>query len=206
MTGRSDSTLSSETLAKVRELDDSAWQKMVDLYYPSVYAWCRQSGIDEHTAADVSQEVFRSVAGGLHHFHRDRSVDSSRKESLGAWIRTITRRRIADHFAATDEPRGFGGTTGQFWIGQIVDPAKQSSDTRSTSANLELRSAVDRVRQEFEPRSWQAFWLVVVQQRPTQEVADSLQMSLNAIYLAKGRIMRRLTELLQPDDDNDDVK
>lgn len=207
MTGRSDSTLSSESLEKVREFDDLAWQKMVDLYYPSVYAWCRRSGIDEHTAADVSQEVFRSVAGSLHGFDRDRdrTAESGGKQSLGAWIRTITRRRIADHFAASGDPPGLGGTTQQFWMGQLVEPV-QSEPGAGGSSNRKLREAVNQVQQEFEPNSWQAFWLVAVQQRPTDEVAESLGMSLNAIYLAKGRIMRRLTELLEPSQSDTDSK
>ena len=35
------------------------------LYSPLVYRWCRRMGVTRSDAADVSQEVFRSVAGHI---------------------------------------------------------------------------------------------------------------------------------------------
>ena len=49
---------------------------------------------------------------------------------------------------------------------------------------------------DFTPETWQAFWEVTVNGRPAAEVAASLGTTVNAVYLARGRVLRRLrTEL-----------
>jgi RNA polymerase sigma-70 factor (ECF subfamily) len=45
---------------------------------------------------------------------------------------------------------------------------------------------------EFEPATWRAFWECVVNERPAAEVASELELTENAVYLAKGRVLRRL--------------
>jgi RNA polymerase sigma-70 factor (ECF subfamily) len=56
--------------------------------------------------------------------------------------------------------------------------------------------AMRLIRDEFAPATWRAFWGVVVDGRRAIEVAADLRLSANAVYLARGRVLRRLrTEL-----------
>ena len=59
---------------------------------------------------------------------------------------------------------------------------------------LDGTATLEIVREEFTEQSWQAFWLVAVERRTPEGVVDELGMSLNAIYLAKSKILRRLRE------------
>lgn len=59
---------------------------------PLVHAICRRT-LDEHSAAEVTQDVFLSV-------WRARDQFDPRRGSLGAWIVGITRRRVIDHVRA----------------------------------------------------------------------------------------------------------
>src|SRR5438552_4110060 len=52
---------SSSLLARVRAQDRAAWNRLVDLYGPLVYRWCRQLGLLSEDAEDVGQEVFVAV-------------------------------------------------------------------------------------------------------------------------------------------------
>jgi RNA polymerase sigma-70 factor (ECF subfamily) len=61
-----------------------------DRYGSLVHTLCRRS-LDAHSAADVTQEVFLSAWRARHRFDPARG-------SLGAWLVTITRSRILDHF------------------------------------------------------------------------------------------------------------
>jgi hypothetical protein len=45
-------------------------------------------------------------------------------------------------------------------------------------------------------KSWRAFWLVVCEIRRPSDVAAELQISLNAVYLAKSRVLHALRETL----------
>ncbi len=83
--------VSSSLLLGLRVFDHRAWQRLVNLYGPLVYVWCRDSGLKADDAADVGQEVFRAIARKIGGFRRDRPGDSFR-----GWSRTIARNKILD--------------------------------------------------------------------------------------------------------------
>src|SRR5436309_2947113 len=45
-------------LARARTREAAAWERLVDLYAPLVYHWCRRCGLSAEDSADVFQEVF----------------------------------------------------------------------------------------------------------------------------------------------------
>jgi RNA polymerase sigma-70 factor, ECF subfamily len=45
---------------------------------------------------------------------------------------------------------------------------------------------------EFEPRTWEAFRRAVVEHQPPARIALELGMSIDAVYQAKSRVLRRL--------------
>jgi DNA-directed RNA polymerase specialized sigma24 family protein len=62
-----------------------------------------------------------------------------------------------------------------------------------------VRQAVivfDELSGEFEPRTLQICREVVVNQRPIKEVAEEFQMSENAVYIARMRVLRRVRQSL----------
>lgn len=67
-------------LARVQAQQPDAWEKLVELYAPLVNHWCRRSDLPPEDAADVFQEVFRSVAASISSFQRDRRVETSKNE------------------------------------------------------------------------------------------------------------------------------
>ena len=70
---RPDSRRSTSTslVQRLKGSDEEAWQRLFDLYVPLVYSWCRRSGMQSQDAADVVQEVFRAVPGGIASFRHD---------------------------------------------------------------------------------------------------------------------------------------
>jgi RNA polymerase sigma-70 factor (ECF subfamily) len=63
--------------------------------------------------------------------------------------------------------------------------------------NLLYRRALELMVRDFEPKTWKAFWGVVVEGRRAAEVAADLGMTENAVYLAKARVLARLREEFQ---------
>src|SRR5262245_32429982 len=100
---RSSSTGTARSLLeRARDRDPAAWERMVTLYAPLVFHWCRAWGLRDQDAADVFQDVFQAVAAHIAEFRRDRSGDTFR-----GWLRTITRNKVNDHFRRRDrEPAG----------------------------------------------------------------------------------------------------
>ena len=56
--------------------------------------------------------------------------------------------------------------------------------------------ALQLVRAEFQPQTWQAFWQVAVDGPAAADVAAELGANVRSVYVAKSRILRRLREEL----------
>ena len=54
--------------------------------------------------------------------------------------------------------------------------------------------AAERIRPEFQEKTWQAFWQTAVEERDGKEVAESVGLSIGAVYVAKSRVLARLKQ------------
>jgi RNA polymerase sigma-70 factor (ECF subfamily) len=179
-------------LERVRVRDPEAWQRFAALYGPFVYRWSVRYGLQPHDAADVTQEVFRTVAENLDRFQRRAPGDS-----LRGWLWTVTRNKIHDyHRRRRQEPSAAGGTAAHYQMQQVPD-LPESTDDAPGSISAELAHRALRLMQsDFEPTTWQAFWKVVVDGRSTAEAAQELALSVAAVYKAKSRVLIRLRQEL----------
>ena len=188
----SSSSIHSTMLHAVRRRDPEAWRQLVHLFSPLIYDWCRQQGVQAADAADVTQDVFRSVMKGLDAFQRDGPEDSFR-----GWLWTITRNKIRDlHRARAARPGAYGGTDAWQMIEQLPDeaPPSQSGSSTSQVSVSPLHRALEVVRNDFGDNTWQAFWRVTIEDQQAAEVAAELGISVNAVRKAKARVLRRLRE------------
>jgi RNA polymerase sigma-70 factor (ECF subfamily) len=180
-------------LARANQSETQSWQRLVDLYSPLVFFWCRQAGLEREDSADVMQNVWQSVASHLSGFERQKTG------GFRAWLWTITRNKLNDHFRRRrNEPRAAGGSTAQQRLQEVPEIEPESYVAESTldgSGNI-LKRALEMIRGDFEPHTWQAFWLSAVEDQPAKAIAERLGMSLDAVYQAKARILRRLREEL----------
>jgi RNA polymerase sigma-70 factor (ECF subfamily) len=192
-TASSEST-STRLLARIRNNESDAWRRLVESYGPLVYGWARQAGLQASDAADVMQEAFRSVAAAIGSFERSDPGDSFR-----GWLWTITRNKIRDHFRKLALRKEAQGTNIGILLAQLPDAAPEdrtgAGQVEGSQVRL-VRTTLESVQNEFEPRSWQAFWRVAVEGQSASEVAAELSMSVGALYVAKSRILRRLREEL----------
>ena len=187
---------SSSLIARIKARDQDAWQRFVRLYGPLVDFWICRAGLQAADARDVFQETFAAVARGIDQFHKDRPGDTFR-----GWLRTITRSKVADHHRrAADQPEAIGGSEAHRQFQQIADSDEAfevTNDCGERDALKELRlRALDLVRGEFEPRSWQAFWRVEIDKQAAKDVAEELGMTPAAVRMAKSRVLRRVREEL----------
>ncbi len=184
------SSISSTLLERIKAHRPEAWQRLVDLYGPVVYRWCRQSGVGPEDAADLTQDVFRAVAIHVSSFRRRAAGDS-----FGAWLGTIARNKVRDHFRRRHLPEARGGTHAQQQLQQIPEPADFSEEgSRFDRDGMLSRRALQLVRAEFENRTWEAFQKTAIAGRKPVDVADELGMSLQAVYKAKSRVLQRLRQ------------
>jgi RNA polymerase sigma-70 factor (ECF subfamily) len=70
--------------------DQEAWSEFVDRYGRKIYGWCRQWGLQEADAEDVTQDVLLRLAAKMRSF----AYDPSR--SFRGWLRTLTHHAWSD--------------------------------------------------------------------------------------------------------------
>jgi RNA polymerase sigma-70 factor, ECF subfamily len=186
--GASTST-SRSLLARLSTNDAVAWDRLITLYTPLVWHWCRKMDLPRQEMADVFQEVFQAVAAHIHEFHHDRPGDTFR-----GWLRTITRNKVHDHFRVhSREPQAAGGSEAKAWWSQLPDSSGRSQALETDERYDRLfRRALELIRAEFHERTWRAFWRVVVEGQSPQVIAQELNMSPGAVRVAKSRVLHRL--------------
>jgi RNA polymerase sigma-70 factor (ECF subfamily) len=193
------SSTSRSLLHGVRQGDASAWDRLVSLYAPLVYHRCRRHDLQDQDAADVFQEVFLAVARHIEGFRKQH-----KHETFRGWLHTITCNKINDLYRRRGkEPIGAGGTEAHARLGQVPAPMPQDDSVSSKSASpAELSDrwlfhrALERIRESFEARTWQAFWRTAIDGRSAADVAAELKMTPGAVRVAKSRVLQRLREEL----------
>ncbi|MHC4877273.1 MAG: RNA polymerase sigma factor [Planctomycetota bacterium] len=187
------SSTSPTLLQRVRGGDADAWRRFTDLYGPLVFHWCRRQGVGEHDAADLTQDVFASVARAVRNFEQRASG------RFRGWLWTITRNRLCDFFRRRAVDAGAAGGTGAWHqLAAVAESLSDDPDEYTDTAQLNAlhRRGIELVRCQFEERTWQLFWQTVVEERPTSEVAGEFEISANAVRQARSRVLRRLRQEL----------
>jgi len=180
---------SSSLLERVKAQEPEAWTRLVELYGPLVYYWCRKLGLQAHDAADVTQEVFSAVSSAIAEFERR---DGGR---FRGWLWTVARNKIRDHHRRqAGRAQAVGGSDAQAWLAQIPEPWADGSadETDRNETSSIYHRAIRCVRAEFEDRTWNAFWRVAIEGHAAVEVAADLGISPAGVRQAKYRVLHRL--------------
>jgi RNA polymerase sigma-70 factor (ECF subfamily) len=178
-------------LVRVQRGEADAWSRLVELYSPLVAHWCRRFGVAEQDVTDVLQDVFGAVVRGVEGFRKQRPQDTFR-----GWLRVIARNKVHDHFRRGQaEAAAAGGTEAAQLLAQLPDAA--DDDCAADPDELRLRHelflrALDGIRGEFAPHTWQAFWRVAVDGLTPREAGEELNMRAGTVRVAKSRVLQRL--------------
>ncbi|MBX7103651.1 MAG: sigma-70 family RNA polymerase sigma factor [Gemmataceae bacterium] len=172
-------------LVRLRDPRDSgAWGAFVDVYGPVVYAACRRLGLRHEDAEDVTQRVFARAVNGLREFTYDKTRGRFRD-----WIGTVIRNEVY-RFGRGTKNREQGQADSA--LDRVAAPV--ADDTWDVAVRERvLQVALDRCRPTFESETWAAFEGVWLGGRPAVEVAKSLGIPIDKVYVAKSRVLKKLT-------------
>jgi RNA polymerase sigma-70 factor (ECF subfamily) len=171
--------------------DPACWTRLVELYTPLIRAWLHRYGVPAHDADDLTQEVLVAVVRDLPEFQHDQ-----RRGALRRWLRTITVNRLRNYWRGRDaRPVSVGGSGFAEALEQLEDPDSRLSRFWDAEHDRHvLRRVLERIRPDFAPATWLAFTRLVVNGEPTADVAAALGISVNAVRIAKSRVMQRLRQ------------
>jgi RNA polymerase sigma factor (sigma-70 family) len=165
------------------------WSRLVTLYSPYVSRWLKQAGIPEADAADLTQDVATALVREVPKFQHSGRVGAFRKwlrrlvvhRTLGYWRKRRTRGSALEQQRAE-----FVLQTLEDHRGELADRFEAEHDAFVLDRLLTL------IRPEFTESTWLAFHGQSVAGRSAADVAAELGLSVNAVLVAKSRVLRRL--------------
>ncbi len=170
---------------------DGSWTRLVDVYGPMIRRWLGQAGIASADVDDIAQEVLVVVLAKLPQFDRQRTG------SFRNWLRKVTLNCLRDYRKAAHRRRM---ATEEVQYEQILIDLADADSQLSRLWNAEhdrhlLRHLLDQVRGSFSATTLDAFQRLVLEERSPDDVAAELGMTVNAVFIAKSRVLTKLREL-----------
>ncbi len=178
-------------LLQIRDgANHGAWQEFMRLYGPVVYGFARKRGLQDADAADLMQDVMRSVSTSIGRLEYDRNQGAFR-----GWLFTITRNKIFNFLSARRiRPQSSGDSATNRLLNSHADDNDGSEVWEVEYQRRVAAIAMERVKSEFQENTWQAFWLTAVEGVAAGDAAKQVGMSPGAIYVAKSRVLARLKD------------
>ena len=178
-------------LLRAQTGEADAWKDLTALYRPLILAWLHRQGVPARDLEDLSQEVLLSVVKNLPGFRH-----SGQRGAFRTWLRTIVCRRTADYWRAQGaDTQAQGGSGATAALQQLADPVSElNRQWDEEHDRYVVHCLLDRVEEEFEPITLQAFRRLALDGISGAEAAQELGLSVAAVYVAKSRVLARMRQ------------
>lgn len=168
--------------------NQTVWRNYVERYRPLIVRYAAKLGVAGEDAEDVAQstllEFSTAYRAGL--YDRDRG-------RLSSWLFGIARNQIRT--AIRQRPAATALTPDDAHVPAVEDRDLEALWEREWRDAI-LWECLKVIRREVKPDTVRAFELFALEERPAQEVARELDLSENAVFLAKRRVVQRIGELM----------
>ena len=178
-----------ERLKDARDAD--AWSRLVDLYTPLIRGWAERLNVRGADADDLVQEVMAVVVRRFPEF-----VHPDKPGAFRGWLRAIAANCARTMWKSRKvHPSAPGGTDFGSYLARLEDPADDFARAWEREHDLHVtRRLLDRIKSDFEERTWKIFARFVLDGLSAEAVATELETTPNAVYIAKSRVLSRLRQ------------
>ncbi|MFM8274174.1 MAG: RNA polymerase sigma factor [Gemmata sp.] len=183
---------SATLLGRLRDPRDAdAWERLVELYAPLIRGWAERLNVRGADADDLVQEVMAVVVRRFPEF-----VHPERPGAFRGWLRAIAANCARTVWKTRKvQPVAPGGSDFGSYLARLEDPTDDLARTWEREHDVYVtRTLLERIRPDFEGRTWSLFGRFVLDGLPADEVAAEFGVTPNAVYIAKSRVLARLRE------------
>lgn len=172
--------------------DHDAWSEFVEIYQPVVHRFVQKYGLQYADTVEITQEVLSSVVRSIESWDVDKP-----KSTFRGWLYRITRNQTIDFLRKRKQELNIQGVQNSA-ISQIAAPSNSESAEFHREFEKELFLwAARKLKPLFHETNWQAFWLSTVEGINIPEVASLLKIEPGKVYVARSRIVARMSKLIQ---------
>jgi len=173
--------------------DPQAWQRLVAVYVPWLRGWLSRYHLQPADVDDLVQNILTVVNQKLPAF-----VHNGRPGAFRAWLRLILVNEVRVFLRTRRNRQALATDPLASELDQLEDPRSDASRQWEREHDQQLvRRLLASVQSDFQPRTWEVFRLLVLEDRPAAEVAQICQIERNAVYVAKARVLARLRQELR---------
>lgn len=174
-----------------RSPEPEMWARLVALYSPLIKAWLRKYDVQDIDAEDLVQDVLLAVSRDLGTFDH-----AGRPGAFRGWLKAIMVNRLRNFWRSRmRSPQAEGGSDLRQRLEQLDDPSSAVSQVWNRDHDqYVLRQLLALVEPQFSATTWMAFCRTALDGAKSDLVARELQISLNAVFIAKSRVLKRLRE------------
>lgn len=171
--------------------DEQAWRRLLDLYTPLLQGWLHRHGLQSSDADDLVQEVLAVVVRELPGFEHNHRPGAFRH-----WLRAILTNRLRAFWKARQHrPVAPGSSSFQAAVDQLEDDKSGLSQLWDDEHNRHVvGKLLDQIRSQVAPNTWLAFYRVSLEGKAEEVVAAELGLTVNAVFIAKSRVLNRLRQ------------
>ncbi len=172
--------------------DADSWQKLVAIYTPLIGHWLTRTPLQRADHDDLIQEVLKIVVQKLPEFQRQR------EGSFRAWLRVVTTNCLRGHWRSEKyRPLATGDSDFLLKLQELEDPHSALAKAWDIEHDRHVvRRLLELIAPQFEATTLEAFRRVVQEGHKPAQVAAELGISVNAVFLAKSKILRQLRQEL----------
>ena len=186
----SDSDRGDAVLAqKVQKGDKDAFGEIVERFQTRIFGFCYQFFRDRDIAAEMAQETF------LRAYRYIKKYDPKRKCST--WIYSIAKNICIDEKRKMDRHRTVPVDDVSSASMQLSQPSTHHQDPSQVALNLEDRVILEEAVARLPEKYRSALILCYFQELSYQEVAETLDLSVNLVKIRIFRAKKHLLELLR---------
>lgn len=169
--------------------DSETWDRLVKIYSPLLNAWLRKYDVQSSDADDLVQDVLLAVSKELPTFRHN-----GRPGAFRAWLRSMLVNRTRNFWRTRDrQAQASGGSDMERRLAQLDDPNSQMSRLWNQQHDLHVaEQLLVMAEPHFTAETWQAFVRVAIDGQRADTVAEELGISVNAVFIAKSRVLSRL--------------
>jgi RNA polymerase sigma-70 factor (ECF subfamily) len=166
--------------------DAQAWQRLLTVYEPWLRGWLSRAQLQPADRDDVLQDVLVVVSQKLPDFRHNGQPGAFR-----TWLRLILTNRVRQFLRGRQRQHALQPLTD--WLDQLSDPDSGLSRQWDQEHDRQLaRQLLAAIQGEFNATTWRTFHMLVLEEVPAAEVARAVGVTLNAVYIAKSRVLARL--------------
>ncbi len=192
-------TTQTNLLQAVRDSQNrEAWGDFYRIYAPMLGNFARRLGLDDANIDDVTQEVLMIAQRSL----REERYDPA-KGRFRTWLYGIARRQALAALRARHRRtrvQRVPAEGGIDLLAQLEDPHGEEAAQeiwRQEWRYALLEEALRHVRHRVGEKSFEAFSLFAIQQRPAQEVANQLGIAPASVYVYKSRVLEAIRQWIE---------